>query len=95
MREERDIGYLSSEYGQEYEPQVLHIVVQEELRPITELRTAADVGEAFRGIFRCYRWLYEKARIIHRDISLSNLEDEGNGQDSAQGGLRLHERFRV
>ncbi|KAJ7067160.1 hypothetical protein C8F01DRAFT_660788 [Mycena amicta] len=54
-------------------PQVLCIVFQEEIHPITELTTAADLQEAFRGIFKCYRWLYEKAGIMHRDISLNTL----------------------
>ncbi|KAF7340698.1 Other 1 protein kinase [Mycena sanguinolenta] len=75
--EERELGskcHPSGNSGQEYtESGVLRIVVQEELHRITELTTAAELGEAFRGIFRCYRWLYEKAHIVHRDISLSNL----------------------
>jgi hypothetical protein len=37
----------------DYELRVRRIVVQERLRPITELTTAAELGEAFHGIFRC------------------------------------------
>ncbi|KAJ6612922.1 hypothetical protein B0H10DRAFT_1917685 [Mycena sp. CBHHK59/15] len=65
--------YLSHHFVEGYELRVLRIVVQEKLYPITDLTTAAEPGEAFRGIFRCYRWLYEKADIMHRDISLNNL----------------------
>ncbi|KAJ6611562.1 hypothetical protein B0H10DRAFT_2285943, partial [Mycena sp. CBHHK59/15] len=75
---------LSKHLGKEYELQVLRIVVQETLHPITELTTAAELGEAFRGIFRCYRWLYEQPRIMHRDISLNNLMYRGiDGRSTA------------
>ncbi|KAK7028549.1 other 1 protein kinase [Favolaschia claudopus] len=62
-----------SSEGARTEPATLHLLVQEELYPITELTTAAELGEAFSGFFKCYRWLVERARIMHRDISLSNL----------------------
>ncbi|KAJ7845781.1 hypothetical protein B0H13DRAFT_2209083 [Mycena leptocephala] len=64
---------LSQHFGIDYELRVLSLVVQEGLRPITELTTAAELSEAFHGIFKCYRWLYEKAGIMHRDISRNNL----------------------
>ncbi|KAF7326535.1 Other 1 protein kinase [Mycena venus] len=82
---------LSEHFGEVYELRVLRIVVQERLRPITELTTAAKLSEAFHGIFKCtpafwisdfffliliptgYRWLHEKAGIVHRDISRNNL----------------------
>ncbi|KAJ7301592.1 hypothetical protein DFH08DRAFT_978613 [Mycena albidolilacea] len=64
---------LSAHLGEDYELRVLRIVVQERLRPITELATAAELSEAFHGIFKCYQWLFEKANIMHRDISRNNL----------------------
>ncbi|KAK7028555.1 other 1 protein kinase [Favolaschia claudopus] len=60
--------------GARTETGMLHVLVQEELYPITELTTAAELGEAFLGLFKCYRWLYERYRIMHRDISFSNLK---------------------
>jgi hypothetical protein len=36
-----------------YEERVLRIIVQDELTPITELKTAEDVAKAFHGIFKC------------------------------------------
>ncbi|KAJ7770470.1 hypothetical protein B0H16DRAFT_1410652 [Mycena metata] len=65
--------HLSEHFGEVYELRVLRLVVQERLRPITELTTADELREAFHGIFKCYRWLYENARIMHRDISRNNL----------------------
>ncbi|KAJ7917811.1 hypothetical protein B0H13DRAFT_1608040, partial [Mycena leptocephala] len=64
---------LSEHFGEDYELRALRLVVQERLRPITELTTADESSEAFHGIFKCYRWLYEKAGIMHRDISRNNL----------------------
>ncbi|KAF7340706.1 Protein kinase [Mycena sanguinolenta] len=43
------------------------------LYPITELVAAAELGHAFRDIFECYRDLYEKAGVVHGDISVNNL----------------------
>ncbi|KAJ7265409.1 hypothetical protein B0H12DRAFT_1004403, partial [Mycena haematopus] len=56
-----------------YELRVLRIVVQDPLFPITELTTADELIEAFHDVFKCYRWLFEEARIIHRDISRNNV----------------------
>ena len=39
--------------GDKYEERELRIVVQEELFPITQLTTAADLAIALRGIFNC------------------------------------------
>ncbi|KAK7016829.1 hypothetical protein R3P38DRAFT_1328340 [Favolaschia claudopus] len=32
-----------------------------------------EPGHAFLGIFKCYRWLYERCRLMHRNINLNNL----------------------
>ncbi|KAJ6510981.1 hypothetical protein C8R45DRAFT_400137 [Mycena sanguinolenta] len=72
MKREQD-SRVSGASGQEHKATVLRILVQEELHPITELTTAVALGEAFRGIFACYRWSYERPQIMHRDINLTNL----------------------
>ncbi|KAJ7645774.1 hypothetical protein B0H17DRAFT_884229, partial [Mycena rosella] len=64
---------LSQALQKKYEPRDLRITVQEELEPIEDLTTAPKLADAIRGIFKCYRWLYEKANVMHRDISLGNL----------------------
>ncbi|KAJ6545317.1 hypothetical protein B0H19DRAFT_1380009 [Mycena capillaripes] len=56
-----------------YELRVLRIVVQERLRLLTELATAAELSQVFHDISKCYGWLFEKANILHRDISRNNL----------------------
>ncbi|KAF8274805.1 hypothetical protein EI94DRAFT_1713110 [Lactarius quietus] len=75
--EDRQITSLSraliDRMGDRYEERVLRIIVQEELYPITERTTAVDLAQSFREIFKCYRWLYDVPKILHRDISLNNL----------------------
>ncbi|KAK7028556.1 other 1 protein kinase [Favolaschia claudopus] len=59
--------------GARGEPRIMHLLVQEELYSIAELTTAGELGEAFLGLFNCYRWLYERCRIMHRNINFNNL----------------------
>ncbi|KAJ7067149.1 hypothetical protein C8F01DRAFT_1247545 [Mycena amicta] len=65
--------HLATHFKDDYELRELRLIVQEELHPITELTDADELREAFRGIFRCYEWLYNVAEIMHRDISRNNL----------------------
>ncbi|KAJ6580325.1 hypothetical protein B0H10DRAFT_904714 [Mycena sp. CBHHK59/15] len=65
--------FLLANFKDAYEERVLRIVVQEELHPITDLTDATELAEAFKQIFECYRWLYEGPKIMHRDVSISNL----------------------
>ncbi|KAH7876242.1 uncharacterized protein C8R40DRAFT_1042541, partial [Lentinula edodes] len=65
--------FLLANIKDAYEEHVLRIVVQEELHPITDLTDATELAGAFKQIFECYRWLYERPKIMHRDVSISNL----------------------
>ncbi|PFH45845.1 hypothetical protein AMATHDRAFT_200217 [Amanita thiersii Skay4041] len=56
-----------------YEKRVLRILIMTELFPIIELTKTATLGPAIKDIFNCYRWLFEEAGVLHRDISLKNL----------------------
>ncbi|KAH8806574.1 hypothetical protein DL96DRAFT_1506766 [Flagelloscypha sp. PMI_526] len=49
------------------------MMVSAELHPIILIKDPINLQYALRGIFRVYRWLYEEAKILHRDISISNL----------------------
>ncbi|KAJ7679247.1 hypothetical protein DFH06DRAFT_1316189 [Mycena polygramma] len=51
----------------------LRIIAQEELQSITKLTDPQELAVAFKGLIECHHWLYETAKILHRDISLSNL----------------------
>ncbi|GAW08200.1 other 1 protein kinase [Lentinula edodes] len=68
--------FLLANFKDGYEEHVLRIVVQEELHPITDLTDATELAGAFKQIFELgagYRWLYERPKIMHRDVSISNL----------------------
>ncbi|KAJ6507675.1 hypothetical protein C8R47DRAFT_1208720 [Mycena vitilis] len=49
------------------------ILVEKELQPLTKLTDPHELAVAFKGIIRCHYWLYDAAKILHRDISVSNL----------------------
>ncbi|KAF8802375.1 hypothetical protein BYT27DRAFT_7341453 [Phlegmacium glaucopus] len=47
----------------------------------------ALIAPVIRDVFRCYRWLYEEAKVIHRDISLNNLMYRKKADNSVYGVL--------
>ncbi|KAJ7721396.1 hypothetical protein B0H16DRAFT_1262746, partial [Mycena metata] len=67
---------LFQAFEKKYELRDLRITVQEELTPIEHLTTAPELTQAIRGTVLSrpsYRWLFEKARVMHQDVSLGNL----------------------
>ncbi|PBK66026.1 hypothetical protein ARMSODRAFT_366773 [Armillaria solidipes] len=56
-----------------YEERLLRITVSERLFPITDLTNVKDIAQAFLDILQCHRWLYDHAKILHRDISMANV----------------------
>ncbi|KAK0211825.1 hypothetical protein IW262DRAFT_1280124 [Armillaria fumosa] len=54
-----------------YEERLLRITVSERLFPITDLANVKDIAQVFLGILQCHRWLYDHAKILHRDISMA------------------------
>ncbi|KAF8915070.1 hypothetical protein CPB85DRAFT_1295551 [Mucidula mucida] len=55
------------------EKRTLRIVVMEELLPIDTLSNASDFAQVFFDVLNCHKWLYDNPRILHRDISMSNI----------------------
>ncbi|PFH45181.1 hypothetical protein AMATHDRAFT_162234, partial [Amanita thiersii Skay4041] len=56
-----------------YEERKLEILVLRELSPITNLVSTKTLAPAIRDIFKCYRWLYNEAKLMHRDVSTENI----------------------
>ncbi|KAF8915069.1 hypothetical protein CPB85DRAFT_1560535 [Mucidula mucida] len=60
----------------------LRIAIMEELLPIDTLSSASDFGQVFFDVLNCHKWLHDNPRILHRDISMSNimyrLDDDHN-----------------
>ncbi|KAF9065346.1 hypothetical protein BDP27DRAFT_1366473 [Rhodocollybia butyracea] len=70
-------------YGQH----ILRITVMTKLLPITELTNPADLKIVFRDIFRCYRWLVEEAKILHRNVNVANITFQYGSDGSVYGVL--------
>ncbi|KAI3608528.1 other 1 protein kinase [Moniliophthora roreri] len=60
-------------FGDDFEGRELRFMVLEELKPITELIDAVPFSKAFKDTVKCYQWLVEHPKILHRDISVNNL----------------------
>ncbi|KAF9067845.1 hypothetical protein BDP27DRAFT_1295858 [Rhodocollybia butyracea] len=56
-----------------YEQRVVRVVVMAQLFPMSALTDPADLGTVFKDVFKCYRWLCEHAKLLHRDISVANI----------------------
>ncbi|KAJ7679246.1 hypothetical protein DFH06DRAFT_974340, partial [Mycena polygramma] len=57
----------------DYERRALRIIVEQELQPLTKLTDPDELAKVFKGIVQCHHRLYETVKILHRDISVSNL----------------------
>ncbi|KAJ3990743.1 protein kinase, partial [Lentinula boryana] len=52
---------------------IMYITVFEKLQPLSELEDLIDFAQVFYDILQIHRWLYQCARILHRDLSISNI----------------------
>ncbi|KAG7444798.1 uncharacterized protein BT62DRAFT_933850 [Guyanagaster necrorhizus] len=56
-----------------YEERVCRVMVQERLYSITSLREPRQYAQGIFDILQVHKWVYDHAKIIHRDISMTNL----------------------
>ncbi|KAF9071407.1 hypothetical protein BDP27DRAFT_1418981 [Rhodocollybia butyracea] len=82
-RQVRLASFLKEGYGQH----ILRITVMTKLLPIAELTNPADLKIVFRDIFRCYRWLVEEAKILHRNVNVANITFQYGSDGSVYGVL--------
>ncbi|KAG7088915.1 hypothetical protein E1B28_012860 [Marasmius oreades] len=64
---------LAKLFPNEYKKRYACVIVQEKLQPIHELETPEEFAQVFYDILQCHNWVYQVAKILHRDISLSNM----------------------
>ncbi|THV01024.1 hypothetical protein K435DRAFT_793628 [Dendrothele bispora CBS 962.96] len=64
-----------------YEERVLRVLVQDKLYPLTDLRVEAQYAQVFCDVLQAHRWLYDHARILHRDISIHNIMFRKDGDE--------------
>ncbi|KAK0474731.1 hypothetical protein EDD18DRAFT_1298695 [Armillaria luteobubalina] len=68
---------IKAEYAEEktfiYEERLLRITVSECLFPLDSLTDVKEFGQIFLDILQCHRWLFDHPKILHRDISMTNV----------------------
>ncbi|KAJ3768514.1 protein kinase [Lentinula raphanica] len=52
---------------------VMCATVLEKLHPISDLKDLKELAQVFYDILQIHQWLYERAGILHRDLSIGNL----------------------
>ncbi|KAJ3795347.1 hypothetical protein GGU11DRAFT_233181 [Lentinula aff. detonsa] len=55
------------------EMRVMRGSIQEELKPLSSLKTAKECAQVFCDIVQCHHWAWKSARILHRDVSKGNF----------------------
>ncbi|KAJ4494787.1 kinase-like domain-containing protein [Lentinula edodes] len=60
-------------FRDEYEMRVLQGSIQEELEPLSSLKTASECAQVFYDIVQCHHWVHTYPQILHRDISEGNI----------------------
>ncbi|KAG7444812.1 uncharacterized protein BT62DRAFT_228547 [Guyanagaster necrorhizus] len=56
-----------------YEERVCRIMVEERLYSITSLREPRQYAQGIFDILQVHKWVYDHAKIMHQDISMTNL----------------------
>ncbi|KAJ3792091.1 hypothetical protein GGU11DRAFT_733187 [Lentinula aff. detonsa] len=56
-----------------HEMRVVRGSIQEELKPLSSLKTAKECTQIFCDIIQCHHWVWKCAQILHRDVSKGNF----------------------
>ncbi|KAG9221804.1 hypothetical protein CCMSSC00406_0006747 [Pleurotus cornucopiae] len=67
------VASLVRHFKDDYEERRLYLLVMEELGCIDAIKDCDSLKTAYKQIVRCHHWVYERAGILHRDISVKNL----------------------
>ncbi|KAF5392059.1 hypothetical protein D9757_003295 [Collybiopsis confluens] len=78
---------LHTRFPEEYELRVARIIVMEQLHSLEELDDVKDFAQVYFDILQIHRWLVEKPRILHRDLSMSNVMFRRNADRQVLGVL--------
>ncbi|KAJ4481247.1 hypothetical protein J3R30DRAFT_3700896 [Lentinula aciculospora] len=57
----------------DYEMRIMRGSIQEELYPISTLKTAKGCAQVFYDVVQCHHWAWKYPQILHRDISHGNI----------------------
>ncbi|KAJ3901621.1 hypothetical protein F5879DRAFT_1003770 [Lentinula edodes] len=64
---------FKKKFEDKYEMRFLRGSIQEELQPLSSLKTALECAQVFYDIVQCHHWVHTYPRILHRDISDGNI----------------------
>ncbi|KAJ3850796.1 kinase-like domain-containing protein [Lentinula lateritia] len=64
---------LKKKFEDKYEMRILRGSIQEELEPLSSLKTASECAQVFYDIVQCHHWVHTYPQILHRDISEGNI----------------------
>ncbi|KAK0451397.1 uncharacterized protein EV420DRAFT_1766426 [Desarmillaria tabescens] len=56
-----------------YDERFPRITVSERLCSLDTLNDVKEIGQVFLDILQCHRWLFDHPKILHRDISMTNV----------------------
>ncbi|KAJ3903050.1 kinase-like domain-containing protein [Lentinula edodes] len=73
FHERRPQAYFKERFGDDYEMRLLRGSIQEELEPLSSLKTASECAQVFYDIVQCHHWVHTYPQILHRDISDGNI----------------------
>ncbi|KAJ3849331.1 hypothetical protein EV368DRAFT_47500 [Lentinula lateritia] len=64
---------FKKKFEDKYEMRFLRGSIQDELQPLSSLKTALECAQVFYDIVQCHHWVHTYPRILHRDISDGNI----------------------
>ncbi|KAJ3829585.1 hypothetical protein F5880DRAFT_314260 [Lentinula raphanica] len=64
---------LSNALGNTYQMRIVRGMIQEELDPLSSLKTARECAQVFYDVVQCHHWVWKYPKILHRDISQGNI----------------------
>ncbi|KAJ3820990.1 hypothetical protein F5880DRAFT_1447076, partial [Lentinula raphanica] len=64
---------LKKGFQDECEMRTLRGSIQEELQPLSELKTEKEFAQVYFDVVQCHHWVYTYPKILHRDISDGNI----------------------
>ncbi|KAJ3829591.1 hypothetical protein F5880DRAFT_314681 [Lentinula raphanica] len=64
---------MCAKFGNIYQRRVVRGMIQEELKPLSSLKTARECAQVFYDVVQCHHWVWKYPKILHRDISQGNI----------------------
>ncbi|KAJ3746277.1 hypothetical protein DFH05DRAFT_1395419 [Lentinula detonsa] len=73
LHDDSPLDNFKKEFEDAHEMRVVRGSIQEELKPLSSLKTAKERTQVFCDIIQCHHWVRKCAQIFHRDVSEGNF----------------------